>query len=61
MTIEIREGRGCGPEKDHVVLDLTHLDPKILASDILSSFCQFPDRSSLLCYISLYFFSFYLQ
>jgi succinate dehydrogenase (ubiquinone) flavoprotein subunit len=31
MTIEIREGRGCGPEKDHVVLDLTHLDPKILA------------------------------
>jgi succinate dehydrogenase (ubiquinone) flavoprotein subunit len=31
MTIEIREGRGCGPEKDHVYLDLTHIDPKILA------------------------------
>src|SRR6476646_8626641 len=30
MTIEIREGRGVGPEKDHIHLDLTHLDPKIL-------------------------------
>ncbi|XP_030751708.1 succinate dehydrogenase [ubiquinone] flavoprotein subunit, mitochondrial isoform X1 [Sitophilus oryzae] len=25
MTIEIREGRGCGPEKDHVFLQLHHL------------------------------------
>merc|ERR1712198_241281 len=25
MTIEIREGRGCGPEKDHVYLQLHHL------------------------------------
>jgi len=28
MTIEIREGRGVGPMKDHIHLDLTHLDPK---------------------------------
>ncbi|MFL6593324.1 MAG: succinate dehydrogenase flavoprotein subunit [Luteimonas sp.] len=28
MTIEIREGRGVGPDKDHIHLDLTHLDPK---------------------------------
>src|SRR5690606_12313319 len=27
MTIEINEGRGCGPLKDHIHLDLTHLDP----------------------------------
>lgn len=25
MTIEINEGRGCGPEKDHMLLDLTHI------------------------------------
>ncbi|MGC2394670.1 MAG: succinate dehydrogenase flavoprotein subunit, partial [Rhodomicrobium sp.] len=31
MTIEIREGRGVGPKKDHVYLHLDHLDPKILA------------------------------
>jgi succinate dehydrogenase / fumarate reductase flavoprotein subunit len=30
MTIEMREGRGCGPNKDHVLLHLEHLDPKIL-------------------------------
>lgn len=30
MTIEIREGRGCGPKKDHIYLCLNHLDPKIL-------------------------------
>ncbi|WP_271678526.1 succinate dehydrogenase flavoprotein subunit [Thermomonas mangrovi] len=28
MTIEIREGRGVGEHKDHIFLDLTHLDPK---------------------------------
>jgi succinate dehydrogenase / fumarate reductase flavoprotein subunit len=27
MTIEIREGRGVGPKKDHIHLDLTHLNP----------------------------------
>ncbi len=31
MTIEIREGRGCGPQKDHIYLHLDHLDPAILA------------------------------
>ncbi len=31
MTIEIREGRGHGPDKDHLYLHLDHLDPKILA------------------------------
>jgi succinate dehydrogenase / fumarate reductase flavoprotein subunit len=31
MTIEIREGRGVGPNKDHINLHLDHLDPKILA------------------------------
>jgi succinate dehydrogenase / fumarate reductase flavoprotein subunit len=30
MTIEIREGRGVGPKKDHIHLHLDHLDPKIL-------------------------------
>jgi succinate dehydrogenase / fumarate reductase flavoprotein subunit len=28
MTIEIREGRGVGERKDHIHLDLTHLDPR---------------------------------
>jgi succinate dehydrogenase / fumarate reductase flavoprotein subunit len=30
MTIEIREGRGVGPKKDHIFLHLDHLDPKLL-------------------------------
>jgi succinate dehydrogenase / fumarate reductase, flavoprotein subunit len=30
MTIEIREGRGVGPLKDHIDLNLSHLDPKVL-------------------------------
>ncbi|CAK0778939.1 succinate:quinone oxidoreductase, FAD binding protein [uncultured Gammaproteobacteria bacterium] len=30
MTIEIREGRGCGPKKDHIHLHIEHLDPKIV-------------------------------
>ncbi len=30
MTLEIREGRGVGPNKDHINLHLDHLDPKIL-------------------------------
>ena len=30
MTIEIREGRGVGPEKDHIFLHLDHLDPDVL-------------------------------
>lgn len=30
MTIEIREGRGVGPNKDHIFLHLDHLEPKVL-------------------------------
>jgi succinate dehydrogenase / fumarate reductase flavoprotein subunit len=32
MTIEIREGRGVGEEKDHIHLHLEHLDPEIIHS-----------------------------
>ena len=31
MTLEIREGRGVGPEKDHIYLHLNHLPPELLA------------------------------
>ena len=31
MTMEIREGRGVGPEKDHIHLHLNHLPPETLA------------------------------
>jgi succinate dehydrogenase / fumarate reductase flavoprotein subunit len=30
MYLEVREGRGCGPKKDHVLLDLTHLPPEVI-------------------------------
>lgn len=30
MTIEINEGRGVGPNKDHIELHLEHIDPDIL-------------------------------
>ena len=30
MTIEIREGRGVGEHKDHILLDLTHLGPEVI-------------------------------
>jgi len=30
MTMEIREGRGVGKDKDHIFLHLDHLDPKVL-------------------------------
>ncbi|MDP6342274.1 MAG: succinate dehydrogenase flavoprotein subunit [Alphaproteobacteria bacterium] len=30
MTIEIREGRGVGPDSDHILLHLDHLDPAII-------------------------------
>src|SRR5215471_5442545 len=30
MTIEMREGRGCGPNKDYILLHLEHLEPKML-------------------------------
>ncbi len=31
MATEIREGRGVGPNKDHIYLHLDHIDPAILA------------------------------
>ncbi|WVO12452.1 succinate dehydrogenase [ubiquinone] flavoprotein subunit, mitochondrial [Cryptococcus depauperatus] len=30
MTLEIREGRGVGPEKDHIYLQLSHLPAEVL-------------------------------
>ncbi len=30
MVTEINEGRGCGTEKDHVLLDITHLSPETI-------------------------------
>jgi len=30
MTTEIKEGRGCGPEADHVLLKLDHLGPEVI-------------------------------
>ena len=30
MALEMREGRGVGPEKDHIYLHLDHIDPKVL-------------------------------
>jgi succinate dehydrogenase / fumarate reductase flavoprotein subunit len=32
MTLEIREGRGVGPNKDHIFLHLDHLPPETLAA-----------------------------
>lgn len=31
MTMEINEGRGCGPNKDHIYLYLNHIPPEVLA------------------------------
>ena len=31
MALEMREGRGVGPNKDHIFLHLDHIDPKVLA------------------------------
>jgi len=30
MATEIKEGRGCGPNKDYVLLDITHLPPETI-------------------------------
>jgi len=30
ITLEIQEGRGCGEHKDHVHLNLSHLDPAVI-------------------------------
>jgi len=34
IVLEVREGRGCGPEKDYVVLDVTHLGEEVLESKL---------------------------
>lgn len=34
MTIEINEGRGVGPESDHIHLHLEHLDPDVIQSKL---------------------------
>ena len=34
ITIEIREGRGVGPDKDYVHLHLEHLDPKVIEEQL---------------------------
>ena len=31
MATEIREGRGAGPNKDYLYLDITHLEPAVIA------------------------------
>ncbi|WP_019895423.1 succinate dehydrogenase flavoprotein subunit [Hydrogenovibrio halophilus] len=30
IAVEVKEGRGCGLKKDHVLLDLTHLDEEVI-------------------------------
>jgi succinate dehydrogenase / fumarate reductase, flavoprotein subunit len=35
MTIEINEGRGCGPRKDHILLHLEHLSAELLHQRLL--------------------------
>ncbi len=34
IVLEVREGRGCGPEKDYVVLDVTHLGADVLEAKL---------------------------
>ncbi|MGH3630543.1 MAG: FAD-binding protein, partial [Sciscionella sp.] len=34
MVQEVLEGRGCGPDKDYVVLDVTHLGAEVLESKL---------------------------
>ena len=31
---EIKEGRGAGPDKDYILLDLTHLDPEVIETKL---------------------------
>ena len=31
---EIKEGRGAGPKKDYILLDLTHLDPEVIETKL---------------------------
>jgi pimeloyl-ACP methyl ester carboxylesterase len=41
LTIEINEGRGCGPLKDHILLHLEHLGPKLPTLVLLHGFPSF--------------------
>jgi succinate dehydrogenase/fumarate reductase flavoprotein subunit len=43
MTIEIREGRGVGKNKDHIYLHLDHLDPKTLHERLPGNFRERAD------------------
>ena len=38
MDQEIKEGRGCGPEKDYIVLDMTHLGAETIMKRLPSVF-----------------------
>lgn len=40
MTIEIMEGRGVGPEKDYIYLQLHHLPAEQLHSKLPGSACR---------------------
>ncbi len=40
MVREIREGRGCGPNKDHMHVHFSHLDPAILRERLPEAFDQ---------------------
>lgn len=31
---EMKEGRGCGPKRDYILLDLTHLDPEVIETKL---------------------------
>jgi succinate dehydrogenase/fumarate reductase flavoprotein subunit len=43
MVLEILEGRGCGPEGDHVFLKLDHLGEEVLESRLPGiSSCRAP-------------------
>ena len=38
MDQEIKEGRGCGPNKDYIVLDMTHLGAETIMKRLPSVF-----------------------
>jgi succinate dehydrogenase / fumarate reductase flavoprotein subunit len=40
MVREIREGRGCGPNKDHMHVHFSHLDPAVLRERLPEAFDQ---------------------
>jgi hypothetical protein len=40
MVQEMREGRGCGPNKDHMHIHFSHLDPAILKERLPEAFEQ---------------------